>query len=76
MDFAVPADHKVKFKENEKRDKFLHFAKELRKLWSRKMIVTPFIIGELITLPKDLVKGAWAVVNRKTNRDHPNYNII
>ena len=28
MDFAVPADHRVKLKENEKKDKYLDLAKE------------------------------------------------
>ena len=30
MDFAVPADHKVKLKESEKRDKYLDLARELK----------------------------------------------
>ena len=29
-DFAVPADHRVKLKENEMRDKYLEFARELK----------------------------------------------
>ena len=29
VDFAVPADHRVKLKENEKKDKYLNFAREL-----------------------------------------------
>ena len=28
VDFAVPADHRVKLKENEKRHKYLHLARE------------------------------------------------
>ena len=31
MDFAVSADHRVKFKESEKRDKYLDLARELKK---------------------------------------------
>ena len=31
MDFAFPADHRVKLKECEKRDKYLDLAKELKK---------------------------------------------
>ena len=30
MDFAVQVDHKMKIKENEKRDKHLDFARELK----------------------------------------------
>ena len=31
MDFAVPADHRIKLKENEKKDKYLDLARELKK---------------------------------------------
>ena len=31
MEFAVPTDHKVKLKENEKNDKYLDFDRELKK---------------------------------------------
>ena len=34
VDFAIPADHMVKLKENEKRDKYLNLARELKKLWN------------------------------------------
>ena len=37
MDFAVTADHRVKLKENEKKDKYLDFARELNKLWNMKV---------------------------------------
>ena len=32
VDFAVPADHRIKLKECEKRDKYLDLARELKKL--------------------------------------------
>ena len=31
MDFAILADHKVKLKESEKRDKYLDLAREMKK---------------------------------------------
>ena len=31
MEFAVPADHRVKLKEKEKKDKYLDLARELKK---------------------------------------------
>ena len=31
MDFAVPADHRVKLKESEKKDKYLGLVRELKK---------------------------------------------
>ena len=32
MDFAVPTDHRVNLKENEKKDKYIDLARELKKL--------------------------------------------
>ena len=37
VDFAVPADYRVKSKENEKKDKYLDLARELKKLWNIKV---------------------------------------
>ena len=34
VDFAVPADHRIKLKECEKKDKYLDLARELEKLWN------------------------------------------
>ena len=31
VDFAVPADHRIKLKENEKRDKYIDLAREQKK---------------------------------------------
>ena len=35
MDFPVPANHRVKIKENEKINKDMDFARELKKLWNQ-----------------------------------------
>ena len=35
-DFAVPANHKEKIKESEKREKYLHLAKDLKKYRTRR----------------------------------------
>ena len=32
VEFAVPADHRINLKESEKKDKYLHLARELKKL--------------------------------------------
>ena len=65
MDFAVPADHRVKLKESEKRDnnrdllknypptKKKNETKKQQKLWKVKLIV----IGALGTVTKGLVQG-------------------
>ena len=47
MNFALPADHGVKLKESEKKDKYLDLAAELKNLWNMKMTVIPIAIGAL-----------------------------
>ena len=55
MDFAVAADHRIKMKESENTDKFLDFARELKKLWYM-MTVILIVIGALGTVIKSLEK--------------------
>ena len=57
VDFAVLADHRVKLKENEKKDKHLDLARELKKLSNMKVRVIPIIIDALGTVTKGLVQG-------------------
>ena len=57
VDFALPADHKIKLKESEKRDKYLDFARELKKLWNMKVTITLIVIGALGAVTKGLSKG-------------------
>ena len=57
VDFAVPADHRIKLKECEKKDKYLDLTRELRKLWNMKVTVIIIVIGALETIPKRLIKG-------------------
>ena len=49
MDFAVPADYKVKLKECEKR--------ELKKMWNMKVTIIPIVIGSRGTVTKGLAQG-------------------
>ena len=56
VDFAVPADHRRKLKENEKRDKYLDLARELKRPWNMKMTVIPIVIRALGKIPKGLIK--------------------
>ena len=44
---------KVKLKENEKKDKYLDLARELKKQWNMKVTVIPIVIGTLGKSPKD-----------------------
>ena len=57
MDFAVPADHIVKLKEREKKDKYLDLARELKKLWNMKETFIPIVSGALDTVAEGLIKG-------------------
>ena len=57
MDFAVPADRRIKLKENEKKDKYLDLARELKKLWNMKMTIILIVIGAFGTVTKGLLKG-------------------
>ena len=70
LDFAVPADHKMKIKESEKQDKYLDLAWELKNNGTWKT-VRPIVVGALETIPKGLVNGPGELGKKKTCRDHP-----
>ena len=57
MNFAVPVDHRMKNKESEKKEKYLDFARELRKLWNMRRVMIPVVIGMLETVHKGLEIG-------------------
>ena len=57
VDFAVPADHRIKLKECEKKDNYLELARELKKLWNMQVTITPIVIGAFGTVTKGLLKG-------------------
>ena len=57
MDFAVLADHGIKLKESEKKDKYLDFARELKKLWNMKVTIILIVIVTFGTVTKALLKG-------------------
>ena len=54
VDFAVPVEHRINLKENEKKDKYLDLARELKKLWNMKVTIVPIALG---TVTKGLLKG-------------------
>ena len=56
MDFAVPVDHRVKLKENEKY-KYLDLAMELEKLCNMKVTFIPILNSALCTVTEGLVRG-------------------
>ena len=55
VDFAAPADHRIKLKECEKKDKYLDLARELKKLWNMKVTIIPIVIGAFGTVTKGLL---------------------
>ena len=57
VDLAVPADHRIKLKECEKKDKYFEPARELKKLWNKKLTIVPIVIGVFGTITKGLLKG-------------------
>ena len=56
VDFAVPADYRIKLKECEKKNKYLDLARELKKLWNLKVTIIPIVIGALGTVTERLIK--------------------
>ena len=76
VNFTIPANCTVKIKENKKRDKYLNFAQELRKLLNMSVTVIPTVIDMLGTVSKGLEVGLEDLEIGVMNQDHPNYNII
>ena len=92
VDFAVPAEHRKKLKEGEKKDKYLNLARELEKIWNMLVTIIPMVIGAFRTVTKGLLKGLVdlevggrvtiiPIVNDmfgswRTSGDHQNYYII
>ena len=42
--FKLLADHWIKLKESEKKDKYLDLARELKKLWNMKVTIIPIVM--------------------------------
>ena len=57
VNFAVLADHRIKLKEYEKKDRYLNLARDLEKLWNMKVMIVPIVIGAFGTITKGLLKG-------------------
>ena len=57
IDFAVQADHRIKLKECEKKDKYLDLARELKKkLWNMQVTIIPIVVVAFGTVTKGLLK--------------------
>ena len=54
---CCPADHRIKLKECEKKDRYLDLARELKKQWNMKVTIIPIAIGAFGSVTKGLLKG-------------------
>ena len=72
VDFAVPADLRIKLKAREKNDKYLDFTRELKKIWNMNVVFIPIVIGAFKTVTKRLLMG----LEDLEVGDQPNYSII
>ena len=75
VNFAVPADYRVKLKESKKKDKYLDLAKELKKLWNMKVTGILIVIGALGSHQR-IGTRTGVQGNKKTSGDYLNYSII
>ena len=57
VDFAVPADQRIKLKECEKKDKYLDLARGVKKLWKMRVTIVSIVIDTFCTMTKGLLKG-------------------
>ena len=57
VDFAVPANHRIKQKECEMKGKYIKLARELKKIWNMKVTIIPIVIRDFGTVTKGLLKG-------------------
>ena len=62
VDFAVPADNRIKLKASAKKDKYLDLARELKKIWNMKVTIFPTVIGAFGSVTKGLLKGRGRVL--------------
>ena len=73
VDFTVPADHRVKLKESEKKDKYLDLTRELKKHESDFYTYKSWCSWYFHLR---INKETGELGNKRTRGDHPNYCII
>ena len=69
MDFAVLADHRIKLKESEKKNKYLNLARELKKLWNMKGSYTNHDWC-FWNSHQRIIKGTGGIGGRRTSGDY------
>ena len=54
---TIPADYRVKLKENEKKNKYIYLVRKLKKKsWNIKVTIIPIVIAALDTVPNGLIQ--------------------
>ena len=76
MDFAVPAGHRIKLKESEKKDKYLDLARKLKKNVEHESDVYTNCNWCSWYSHQRIDTRTGGLEDKRTNRDHPNYCII
>ena len=56
VDFAIPMDHHVKEKEEQKNDKYMNLAAEVRRQFRVRTVIVSVVLGALGTIPAKLSK--------------------
>ena len=68
------ADHRVKLKESEKKDKYIDIARELKKMWNMKVTFTSIVTDTLGH--RRINKETRRFGNKRTSEDHSFYSIF
>ena len=77
VDFAVPADHRLKFQESDMKDKFLDLVKELKKKTVEHESANYTNCNWYFWYsPRRIDTRTGGLGNKWTKEDHPNYSII
>ena len=76
MDFTVPADQRVKLKEDKKKDKYLDIAKELKKTVKPECDDDTNCNWCSWYSHQRIGKRTGGPGNKRTSEDHPNVSII
>ena len=75
MDFAVSADHRVKLKESEKKDKYLELARELKNTGEYDSGSHTNCNWYIWCSHQRIGTRTGGLGNKRTSRDRPNYSI-
>ena len=76
MDFAVRAGHRVKLKENEKKDKYFDIARELKKTVEHQSDNYTNCDWCSWYCHRSIIKETGGLGNNRTSGDHANYYVI